>query len=353
MDPATGTRASVDRRIAELGVVKATGELGVAALLFTYRCTIACRHCLFGAAPTRPNVVMSHRLAVDALAMLHDLGRVVHIAGGEAMMYWPEMAAVVAEACRHGTQPHFVETNASFAVTRDIVRERFAFLKDHGLVGLCLSADAFHQEWVPPDRVRRVRDVAVELFGAQNVFRANVSDADLDEWAAIARDPTRRDDYARTRYRPMLVGTAYDQFRHLYPDHAIADLPLKRASYRGEQDTRGCGLELDERIWEVHVDPYGNIQTNCGVILGTVADAPRLNALAWGRQHANPLVRILVSEGPFGLAEYARDRYGYVVPDRAVTRCSFCYETRRFLRSYHPDTFGPAEVYECGEPPCK
>lgn len=348
MEHSAGTRAEVDRRIAEVGVVKATVERGVAALLFTYRCTIACRHCLFGSAPDRPDAVMSRQLAVDALAMLHDLGRVVHIAGGEAMIYWPELAAVMAEACRRGTQPHFVETNASFAVTDALARERLSFLKDHGLVGIYLSADAFHQEWVPPERVRRVRDMAVELFGAPNVFRADVTDVQLADYAAIGRDPVRREEYARAAYRPMLVGTAYDQLRHLYAEHALAELPLQRSNYRGEQATRGCGLELDERIWEVHVDPYGNIQTNCGVILGRVAGGTVREAMARGGQHANPLVRLLIAEGPFGLADYAHKRFGYTVPERAVSRCSLCYETRRFLRTFHPETFGPAEIYAGG-----
>jgi MoaA/NifB/PqqE/SkfB family radical SAM enzyme len=38
-------RSDVDRLIAEVGVVKPGVQLGVAALLYTYRCTIACRHC--------------------------------------------------------------------------------------------------------------------------------------------------------------------------------------------------------------------------------------------------------------------------------------------------------------------
>jgi MoaA/NifB/PqqE/SkfB family radical SAM enzyme len=32
----------------ELGVPKASQELRVAGVLFTYRCSIRCRHCLFG-----------------------------------------------------------------------------------------------------------------------------------------------------------------------------------------------------------------------------------------------------------------------------------------------------------------
>jgi len=47
---------------APVGLAKAGGDLGVAALLYTYRCTIACRHCCFGCATNRPGVHMDMEL---------------------------------------------------------------------------------------------------------------------------------------------------------------------------------------------------------------------------------------------------------------------------------------------------
>ena len=37
----------VDEVIDKVGVARAIGLKHVASLLFTYRCTIACKHCLF------------------------------------------------------------------------------------------------------------------------------------------------------------------------------------------------------------------------------------------------------------------------------------------------------------------
>ena len=51
-------RDLVDRRVKEGGIVQAGKELGVAAILFTYRCTIACKHCCFGCGGARPDVVV-------------------------------------------------------------------------------------------------------------------------------------------------------------------------------------------------------------------------------------------------------------------------------------------------------
>jgi hypothetical protein len=46
----------VDEVIAQVGVAKAIGIKHVASLLFSYRCTIACKHCLFNCSPKRPDV---------------------------------------------------------------------------------------------------------------------------------------------------------------------------------------------------------------------------------------------------------------------------------------------------------
>src|SRR5512136_3014503 len=108
-------REKVDALVAEVGVVKAGTKLGVAALLYTYQCTIACRHCLFGCAASRPKVHMSTPKAVEYLGHLHELGRVIHIAGGEPMMHWSDLKVVLELSYAAGVQPHFIETNCSFA----------------------------------------------------------------------------------------------------------------------------------------------------------------------------------------------------------------------------------------------
>ena len=39
---------TLDIAIDELGLFPAIGKYRVAAVLFTYQCTITCRHCMFG-----------------------------------------------------------------------------------------------------------------------------------------------------------------------------------------------------------------------------------------------------------------------------------------------------------------
>jgi hypothetical protein len=69
--------------VARDGSVRAGSECKVAGILYTYRCTIACRHCCFGGSLARPDVRMTTARVVRHLRSPHELGRVVHVAGGE------------------------------------------------------------------------------------------------------------------------------------------------------------------------------------------------------------------------------------------------------------------------------
>ena len=336
--------AEANDLVAELGVAEAGGRLGVAAVLYTYQCTIACRHCCFGCRASPADNRMTTDQAVARLAALHELGRVIHIAGGECMMYWDDLREVLAAAHAEGVQPHFIETNCSFAADDDVVRRRLRELQACGVAGILLSADPFHQAFVPPDRFCRVRRLARELFGAPNVWCTDEPDERIGEFAAIARDERRLREYVRAA-PPMLVGTAHAELRAYLEPHPLGELPLD-GGWRLRYRRRDCAIDFrKETIWEIHVDPYDNIQTNCGVILGDASRTSLAELMQRGPDKANFIVEILVRDGPFGLAEFAANQHGFVPPETAASKCDLCFTVRMFLRPFYPDILGPAEVY--------
>ncbi len=337
-------REIVDRRIREVGVPAAGHEFGVAAVLFTYRCTIACRHCCFGCSSKRPEVVMDAERCVRYLADLHETGRVVHIAGGECMAYWDELTKALEMAEARGVQPHFIETNASFAATDAIVRERFERMRALGLVGVLASADPYHQASVPPEHFIRVRAIGEEVFGRQGLWMNMAPLEEIRDYAAIARDEDRLADWVR-RNRPMFVGSAYSQLGRFVEQHPIDRLPPQRG-WRSDHTGPDCAVEFDrETIWELHIDPYDNIQTNCGVVLGKADRKTVGQLIEEGPGNANFISRMLAGDGPLQLARWAHDIHGFAPPERAPSKCGLCYVTRRFLRQFYPDILGPEEVY--------
>ena len=340
-------RENTDQRIRRIGLPKAGTELKVAAILFTYRCTIACRHCLFGCAAKRPDVVMDAARCVQYLGQLHRLGRVVHIAGGEAMMYWDVLKEVLERAHPRGLAPHFIESNCSFAANDAIVRERFEFFQRMGVFGVYLSTDPYHQQFVSPEHFLRARRIAGEIFGRQNVWCSGAGDQDVREHAAIARDGQRLAEFVR-KHPPQMVGTAARELSPLLPsiplDPATAQ-PRQAGAAATEAFNQPCRSQfVPVGIWEIHIDPYDNIQTNCGVIVGNATKTPVDELMADGLLTSD-IVRVLSVEGPAGLARWARDRHGYVVPPAVCQKCELCYRTRSFLRRFHPEVLGPAELY--------
>lgn len=339
------TRETVDDRIRQVGLVRAGTERKVAAILFSYRCTISCRHCLFACRGTRADVVMDAERCVRYLAQLHELGRVVHIAGGEPMLYWNVLAEALDRAARAGVAPHFIETNCSFADGDGVVRDRFTFFKERGLFGVLLSADPYHQAHVWPENFIRARRIAREVFGAENVWASDASEEQVREYARIARDERGLAEYVRA-HPPSLTGTAHAELAGF-----VDAVPVEQAPPPAGSPTppgqRHCAGEFDSQtIWEVHIDPYDNIQTNCGVILGKADQAPVAEVVARGPSEANFIARILSQAGPIGLAEFARREHGFEIPRRARQKCELCFATRRFLRGHYPDILGPGEIYD-------
>ena len=340
------TKQDVDRLIDEVGLPQAAGQCRVAAILFTYRCSIQCRHCLFSCAGDRPDVVMTPRQCADGLALLHETGRAIHIAGGEAMLYWDALAASVRLADEEGHAPHFIETNCSFAVDDGIVRERLGFLAEHGVKGLLASADPFHQEFVPAERFLRVRRIAKEIFGTQNFYGSGRDDAEIEALQHVTGDEARLRDHVRA-HPPNMVGSSQQYLSRYLDGFAPYDSDVPRKGWgAGSGQDANCAREFTaDTMWELHIDPYDNIQTNCGMVLGKTMEISPARLLAEGPERANRFVEAVCDGGAIGLAELARRDYGFTMPELVSQSCELCYLTRCFLRQHHPDVFGPAEVY--------
>lgn len=332
----------VDEVIRQVGVARAIPIKRVASLLFTYRCSIACDHCLFSCQPHLPPVRTSLADGVEFLRQLRGTDRVIHVAGGEAMLYYDELLAICQAAGAEGVGPHFVESNASWCKSEAIARKRLTALREAGLPGFYLSADPYHQKYVSPSNYRVAYEVAVEVFGQENVAASGAPLEQLAEWREIGRDPARLGEYARQR-PPRLTGRAAEALGQYFPDRPLDELDGD-AMWGGAPEA-ACRSQFDpESMWEIHIDPYGNIQTCCGIVVGNVHRKPLLEAMAEGFTQ-NELIQLVYERGPRAYLALARER-GYEPREGYKQKCELCWEARKYLRPFYPETFGPAEIYD-------
>ncbi len=326
--------------------------LTAAGLLVTDWCPARCRHCYVGAGPDR-SAWMSVEAASAHLAALARLGvpaEGIHIGGGEPFGDADRVLAIVRAAADAGLAGiGYVETCGFWATSETVVRDRLQALTEAGMRQLAISADPYHQEFVPPDRVRRLYEVARSVLGPGGVR------ARRWKWLQAPRDvSTLLNDERRRLFKEFLA-------RH--PERmtgraAVHLAPLLNRSPMEDVPPKACRASLLES-GHVHVLPGGEVYpgTCAGLVLGRATPARPLDDLvrSW-RATASPHVARLVSGGPKALLPEA-ERSGFV-PDPAgyAGACHLCWSLRSHLvrAGKASDDLGPAALYaEAGGEPTR
>ena len=313
-----------------------------ASLLLSYSCTVACEHCCFACSPREGAAVMSVEDALAHLKGFHTLNRMIHIAGGEPFLHYDRVREIVHAAYREGIAPHFIESNGSWCVSDELARERFQELRDHGVLWMLISTDPYHLRCIPVERIARALRIAEEVFG-EGTTMGLTSEEDLVRRAERARDETAWRQFI-AHEPPRLVGRAAREFTRFYEPMPIGQLGLESRWGRDPDDT--CRRDWDP-LWEIHVDPYGNVQTNCGILLGNANETP-IAELMGSWHERNPLLDEFSKRGVAALLEWGVD-YGFPRPERSPQKCFLCFSLRAFLRrrdDRFKAIFGPDEIYE-------
>ena len=129
----------------------------------TYACTGRCRHCSEGDHPACGEQI-DPAIAADAvrrIAEAYDIKTVMAF-GGEPLLY-PETVYVIMNAALEMRIPRRqVITNGYFSKRAEIIAETAQMLAECGVNDLLLSVDAFHQETIPIEVVKRFAEEVVK-----------------------------------------------------------------------------------------------------------------------------------------------------------------------------------------------
>ena len=122
----------------------------------TYACTGRCKHCSEGD-HTSCGERIDPEIAADAvrkIAAEYDIKTVMTF-GGEPLLYTDAVYAIMTAANELNIPKRQVITNGYFSKNADKIREVAQRLAVCGVNDLLLSVDAFHQETIPLDVVKR------------------------------------------------------------------------------------------------------------------------------------------------------------------------------------------------------
>jgi hypothetical protein len=323
-------------------------------LMLTYKCSAACRHCMYACSPKWKADWITEEDLERGLAQLAGkiqpspwgaqaigLNHGLHFTGGEPFLNLKLLVRAVEMAEELGIPSTFVETNCSWCGTDETTREKLERLKEAGLKGIMISVNPFYAEYVPFERTERCIRISQDVFGRNvmvyqmeyyNQFRrlgikGRIS---LEDYVALTQN-----ERSAARVELFLMGRAAYQLRDLYPAHparTFFDEPCRPPFLRS---------------WHNHFDNYGNLMPGyCGGIsLGSWLELDRL--LEQGIDlDAQPVLGFLIAEDVQGLLHFAED-FGYRESQAGyVSKCDLCLDIRRHLASQKAfPELGPKEFY--------
>jgi len=315
-----------------------------AGLLLTYGCNARCASCYVCSGPSAGgDMTVEAGLRLWAgLQAASPHGCRIHIGGGEPFGRWDALIDLARQAQAAGLGPlEAVETNAYWATDESIVRDRLGALDAAGLGRLTISADPYHQQFVPIERVRLAERVGREVLGPARV-RVRWRD-----WADGAVDVAAMASSERRALFAAWARRGRDRFTGRAAAEIAPHLPLNPPAAFADNP---CGQRL-LRSRHVHVDGDGIVcpGTCAGIVLGRAKSPESVGAIwrALARDHARlDVIGPLVRTGPVALMAEA-ERCGYRARDGYAGKCHLCYDVRRYLfgHGHYRDRLGPGVVY--------
>ncbi len=138
-------------------------EIKEMGIHYTFRCSASCRICATSSHPLHPEKMTSQQAAdyIQSISRIPSC-KLVGFSGGEALMFYEELLELTGFAKSLGLASK-IATNAFWAETPSIARRKLEKLRTNGLEFLSISADPYHQEYVPIDRVLNAVRSGLEL----------------------------------------------------------------------------------------------------------------------------------------------------------------------------------------------
>jgi hypothetical protein len=312
-------------------------------LLLSYRCSAACRHCMYACSPKWDADWISEEDIRSCLTTLQgnirpaprgrqsvSLNHGLHFTGGEPFLNFDRLHRAVEIAGELGIPSTFVETNCFWCRNDGETGDRLRLLKASGLRGILISVNPFYAEYVPFERTERCVRLSLDVFG-DNVMvyqieyyqlfrRLGIRDRiSLEDYMDLTRDSNTAE-----RVEMFLMGRATRQLRHCYPSYPASvffTLPCQPPFLRD---------------WHNHFDNYGNVVPGyCGGLsLGPWRDLDRLIHEGIDLDEV-PILHFLIKNDMRGLFEFARTSGYQEPPEGYVSKCHLCLELREFLISVH------------------
>ena len=291
-------------------------------LILTEQCNLSCSHCWFKSGPDK-----TLRMGVDEALGYIDQAREIptvkwiSLSGGEPFLFQEMLQGVISYASKQGLRTECV-TNCFWAESEKKAATVLRKLQQAGLDVINISADDFHQDQLPFERVLNCYRASQRL-GMKTVIMCTVTRSSM---LTASRVVSRLGDKGililRGKVPPRIPASALAIESGCVPVGRAAQIPENERVIGAVSIEGPCRVVLHD----VSIAPSGRVSPCCSA-LGTNeafmignARRERLRAIIQKAGYIGPF-KLLMGVGPGYLQKWTRGkcRKGY------VNKCHLCY----------------------------
>ncbi len=307
--------------------------------LISYRCTNECKHYALQASPKQDNISIEledvKRYMKD-ITSNYDIGEVGFF-GGEPFLYFDLLVSLVEEAKKYDIPKIGLPTNGFWGKNSSIAKDYALKLKEAGLNHIGFSIDAFHQEFISLDVVKRA---------IKATYDAGI------EWIHLIAHTvgSKNEKNSFNEQTKKIIDVLSKEFESL--ETITTDLQVKGRAARELERNYTMTTKLFDRCLYFKtpmfmIDPYGWVfhQSCLGICIGNAKKKSLSEIIENFNYRKHPIIGKLVAKGgPQNLLEMAIEK-GYKPQDGYADKCHLCFSALNYLRPYYPNIIEPSNLY--------
>lgn len=311
-----------------MSVNKYLKNLNRLEFVVTHACTGRCIHCSEGGNGGGGHIPPVAAEIIRTVRNDYDITSVMTF-GGEPLLFPATVTAIHGTAAECGVQSRQLITNGFFGAEGDALVKAAEALAKSGVNSLLISADAFHQEFIPLERVYAFAAAAK---------KAGIEGIRLQPAWLVSRDD---DNEYNHRTRECLAALSElelpeSQGNVIFPaGNAVKYLSEYFERQPLDMSFR-CGSapytdSLDD-IYSLSINPDGSV-TACSFTIGNILREDIRDILERYDPFASPAMSALINGGISALNDYAAGRSIHIDCGDCFSPCNLCRKISEALKA--------------------
>jgi hypothetical protein len=309
------------------------------SFIISYKCTNECKHCALQGSPNQDEItieledVKRYLEEISSSYIIDEVG----FFGGEPLLNFELVVSLIEEVKRFDIPKIGLPTNGYWGKNELIAKEYALKLKKAGLYRISFSVDAFHQEFISIDTIKRAiraaREAGIEWIGllAQYLGLQDEKNIFNKQTKNITDILSKEFEFCQLINSELnVMGRAASELASYLP---MTTIPSDKC--------------LIFKVPMFMIDPNGWVfHHSChGICIGNAKENKLSQIIGEFKYRKHPIIGKVVSKGgPLNLLEMAIEK-GYKPLDGYADKCHVCFSARNYLRPYYPNILEPSNLY--------